>query len=108
MKLLNSKFNLDDLVKINPNAEVWYKNNFPQNTHMFKIVENTCREKFVVFDVAKFLRSGGTHLYVQKISELSIDPNADYVIFVLDKNGRCADEKLCWYKFDEPLFVKDK
>jgi len=108
MKLLNSKFNIDEVLRINPKAEEWYKQAFPQNTFMFKSIRSMCQERFVVYDVARFLRSGGIHLYVQKVSELSTNPSAEYIIFVLNKSGCCADPNLCWVGFNEPLFIKDK
>lgn len=109
MKLLNSKFNVGDIIKLNPMAENWYKTTFPENNGFtLKIVKDTCNEKFFVYDVVKFQRSGETHLYLQKMSELTIDPNATCVIFTIDKDGYSTDSKLCWFKFKEPLFVKDR
>ena len=102
MKLLNAKFNVGDIIKPNPVAIDWYKTNFPKNI----IIDQFCNTKFIIWDVVRYMRSGEYHLYVQNLKQASMNPNTEYVIFTMDKSGHSTDPNLCWFNFNEPLFIR--
>jgi len=105
MRILNSTFNIDDLVKFHSSAEEWYKQNFAQFPHMFPLIESMCKETFKIYEIVKYYRHGNIELHVCKMSELN-NGSSTPIIFHLDSNGHSIDPKLCWIEFGRPLFER--